>query len=133
MPDIPQPATIQDARAGGATTGTLLSAPLAPATGPIDVPEPVAAKGGTPGAEPMVVVVVKKFWQSATIKALRNAVGVAVGAALLVVALQVVSVSGDVAQINWQTTQKAAIGAAAFSIAAAYAAWWKSRDNNPVK
>jgi hypothetical protein len=125
----PTYATIQIARAEYMDTtgkdlveGTPLTAPLAPASGPI---------AGAP--ESLVVVTVKKFWQSPTIVALRNAVGVAVGGAMLLVAAQVVGVNGDLSQINWQTTQKLAIGAIAFSLASAYAAWWKTRDNNPTK
>jgi hypothetical protein len=115
-------ATIQDARQAGAVTGTMLAAPLAPATGPIV---------GAP--ESIVVVTVKKFWSSPTIVALRNAVGVAVGGAFLLITSQVIEASGDLSKINWQTTQKLAIGAVAFSLASAYAAWWKTRDNNAVK
>ena len=126
------PTTIQEARADGAVAGTMLAAPLAPASGPIDVPDPVATKGDVVGKEPLVVVTVKAFWESATIKALRNAAATAIGLALLVIAAQVVSTGGDVWTINWQTTEKAAIAAAAFSLASGYAAWWKSRDNNPV-
>jgi hypothetical protein len=116
------PATIQEAKAAGAVEGTVLQAPLAPATGPI---------AGAP--ESLVVVTVKSFWASATVKALRNAVATAIGLALLIVAAQIVSANGDVSTINWETTQKAAIAAAAFSLASGYAAWWKSRDNNAVK
>lgn len=130
---IPQPATIQDAKAGGAVAGTMLSAPLAPSTGPIDTPiQPVARKGDEPGREPMVVVAVKSLWQSATVKALRAAVMTACGLAVLIVAAQIISANGDIWAINWQTTQKAAIGAGMFSLASAFAGWWKVHDNNAI-
>jgi hypothetical protein len=119
----PAPTTIEEARAQGlAVAGASISAPLAPKRGPI------AGEAGT-----FVVTVLKDFWKSATIVALRNAVGAAIGIALFGVAMQIVSVNGDLSQINWQTTQKLAIGAIAFSLASAYAAWWKRRDNDPVK
>lgn len=127
------PTTIQQAKAQGAKAGDFLSAPLAPAGGPIPVDEaPIARKGDEPGREPMVVVAVKAFWQSPTIKGLRNAVVTACGVAALVVAVQIISVNGDISKIDLQTTEKAAIGALAFSLASAYAAWWKRRDNNPT-
>jgi hypothetical protein len=115
-------ATIQDARKAGAEEGTMLAAPLAPAVGAIQ---------GAP--ESIVVVTVKSFWNSPTIIAIRNAVIGAVGLALLGVAGQVMASNGDLSQINWQTTQKIAIGTVCFSLASAYAAWWKARDNNAVK
>ena len=138
IPCLPLPATtpttIQDAKADGAVSGTLLMAPLAPATGPITVgvAEPVRAGGGRAAQEPMVVVVVKSFWDSPTIKGLRNAVATAVSLAVGIIVVQIMAVNGDITQINWHTTQKAAIGAAAFSLASAYAAWLKRNDNNPV-
>lgn len=120
----PPPATIDEARDQGlAVTGTSIAAPLAPKKGPI----PNTESGH------LVVTVVKDFWESPTIKAIRNAVITAVGLAVLVVAVQVVAVQGDLSQVNWQTTQKAAIAAAAFSLASGYAAWWKKRDNDPIK
>lgn len=137
MPDVevqtaPAPTTIQAALAGGAVPGTILAAPLAPSSGPIPGPEPVAGTKDTPGRQQLVVVAVQSFWQSKTVKALRNAVGYAIGLALLVVAVQIVSAGGDLWDVNWQTTQKAAIAAGAFSLASAYAAYWKNRDNNPI-
>lgn len=144
MSEVLQPATIQDARAAGAVPGTMLAAPLAPSTGPITVgvadvvpakteTKPDGTTITTPAQEPMVVVTVKRLWDSPTIKALRNAVAGAVGLALLVVAVQIVAENGSIWAINWQTTQKAAIAASAFSLASAYAAWWKRHDNNAVQ
>lgn len=115
-------ATIQDARKAGAETGTMLSAPLAPASGTI-----------TGAPESLVVVTVKSFWNSPTIIALRNAVVAAVGLAVFGFAGQVMAANGDLAQINWETTQKIAIGTVAFSLASAYAAWWRGRDNNATQ
>lgn len=145
MPDgTAAPTTIQEARASGAVEGTMLSAPLAPATGPITVGvAPVVPATTetlpngtiliTPAQEPLVVVAVKRLWDSPTIQALRNAVLTACGLAVAVVALQIITANGDLWAINWQTTQKAAIAAAAFSLASGYAAIWKRKDNNAIQ
>lgn len=126
---LPVPTTIDEAKAAhltatgeALTPGTLLLAPLATKRGPL------AGEAGS-----LVVTVVKDFWDSPTIKALRAAVGTALGLSLLAVSGQVMAASGDLAAVNWQTTQKIAIAAGAFSLASAYAAWWKRRDNDPVK
>lgn len=121
-PVAPVLSSIQDAKAAGAVEGTILSAPLAPASGPVN---------GKP--ESLVVVTLKTFWQSATIKALKNAVLTAIGLAFGVVATQIVVAGGAVSNIDWNVTLNAAIAAAAFSIASAYAAWWKKHDNNVVQ
>jgi hypothetical protein len=122
-PPVPAPTSIEEAKGiAGFGPGTAITAPMSPKSGPI---------AGVAGS--FVVTVIKDFWQSPTIKAIRNAVFAAVGIALFGVAMQVVSVNGDLGQINWQTTQKLAIGAVAFSLASAYAAWWKRKDNDPVK
>lgn len=123
VPVVPAPANIEDAKAlANFGPGTPITAPMAPKNGPL------AGEAGS-----LVVTVVKNFWDSPTIKAIRNAVAAAFGIALFGVAMQVVSVNGDLGQINWQTTQKLFIGAVAFSLASAYAAWWKRRDNDPIK
>lgn len=107
---------------GLAVTGQPITAPLVSSKGPVD-----AASGA------FVVTVLKNFWESPTIVAIKQAVYAAIGIALFGVAMQVVNVNGDLSQINWETTQKLAIGAIAFSLASAYAAWWKRRDNDPIK
>ena len=117
----PAPATIQAAKEAGATAGTVLSAPLAPASGPI---------AGQP--ESLVVTVLKGFWQSPTVKAARNAIIGATSAAVAVLGVQILAANGDIFSVNWQTTEKAAIAALAFNLATAYMTWWKTRDNNPV-
>jgi hypothetical protein len=120
---VPSPATIDEARAQGlAIQGQMISAPLTAKSGDIQLP---------PGS--FVVTVVKGFWQSPTIVAIRNAVFAAVGLALLGVAGQVMAANGDLSQINWQNTQKIAIGTICFALASAYAAWWKKRDNDPTQ
>lgn len=122
-PPVPAPATIDDAKAiAGFGAGTPVTAPMSAKTGPL---------AGAAGS--LVVTVVKNFWESPTIIAIKNAVLAAVGVALFGVAMQIASVKGDLGQINWQTMQKLFIGAVAFSLASAYAAWWKRRDNDPIK
>lgn len=121
-PPTVAPTTIREALAAGATAGTPLVAPLSPKSGPIP------GKSGD-----LVVNVLKGFWESPTIIALRRAVGTAIGLALMAISGQVMAANGDLAQVNWETTQKIAIAAAAFSLATAYAAWWKKHDNDPVK
>jgi hypothetical protein len=117
------PTTIDEAKAiGPVTAGQMVSAPLMPISGPIP------GKSGD-----FVAGVLKNFWQSPTIKAIRNAVIGAVGLGLFGFAAQIIAVSGDFTQINWQTTQKLFIGSVAFTLASAYAAWWKNHDNDPVK
>ena len=120
----PLPTTVAEAQAQGIVVGpgTPITAPLAPQKGPVQ------GEAGT-----FVVGVLKNFWQSPTIVAIRNAVLAAFSIAILGLAMQVVSVNGDLWQINWQTTQKLFIGAVAFSLASAYAAWWKRHDNDPIK
>lgn len=122
-PSVPPPTTIDEARAANPNLapGAQLTAPLAAASGPIDV-QP----------ESLVVVVAKNFWQNATVVAIRNAALAAIGLALFSIAMQVVAANGDLSQVNWQTTQKVAIGTVSFSLASAYAAWWRRRDNNAV-
>lgn len=122
-PPVPAPATIAEAKAiPGFGEGTPVTAPMSPKSGPLE---------GAAGS--LVVTVIKNFWQSPTIIALRNAVITAVGLAFFGVAMQVVSVNGDFSKIDLQTTEKLFIGSVAFTLASAYAAWWKRKDNDPVK
>lgn len=78
-PPVPQPATIQDARAAGAMPGTVLGAPLAPPTGPIDA-----------APESLVVVTVKDWLKSPTVRAGLAMIALAFYAFLGYVADQVV-------------------------------------------
>ena len=117
------PTTIDEAKTQGvAVAGAQFMAPLGPKSGAIDLP-----------AGSFVIGVVKNLWDSPTIKALRNAAATACGLAVGVFVVQVLAVNGDLWAINYQTTEKAAIAAAAFSLASAYAAWWKAHDNDPLK
>jgi hypothetical protein len=117
------PTTIDEAKAQGlAVTGTQFMAPLASSSGAIDHP-----------SGSLVVTVVKGFWESPTIKAIWHVVAGAVGLAILGVAGQIMAASGDITAMNWQTTEKIFIGTLAFALASAYAAWWKTKDNDPVK
>jgi hypothetical protein len=120
----PSPTNLVEAKEQGIPIGpgTQITAPLAPKSGP------VPGKSGD-----FVVGVLKDFWESPTIKALRNAVVTAVGLGVLAVVGQVLAANGDLWAVNWQTTQKIAIAATAFSLASAYAAWWKRKDNDPIK
>lgn len=120
---VPAPATITDAKAiPGFGSGTPVTAPMSSKTGPL---------AGAAGS--LVVTVIKNFWQSPTIIAIRNAVFAAVGLGFFGFAMQVVSVNGDFSKIDFQTTEKLFIGTVAFTLASAYAAWWKRHDNDPVK
>lgn len=122
-PALGAPTSIEEAKAlGPVTAGQLVVAPLTPINGPID---------GKPGD--FVAGVLKGFWESPTIKALRNAVATAVGLGIGVVTTQIIVAQGNLWDVNWQVTQKAAIAVVAFSLATAYAAWWKKHDNDPVQ
>lgn len=116
------PKTITEAIAQGLKAGDPVTAPLTPKRGTIE---------GQPGD--LVVGVLKDFWESPTIIALRRGIATALGLALLAISGQVMAANGDLSAVNWETTQKVAIAAGAFSLASAYAAWWKRNDNDPVK
>lgn len=135
-----QPTTIQDARSDGAVTGTMISAPLAPAKGPITiVPDVVRATDGAPAKEPMVVVAVKAFWDSPTVKAARNVIGAAILAVFGVLAVTCAGVwtNGhsifEKGRIDWRATETAAEIAAGTILTSAFFTWMKRRDNNPVQ
>jgi hypothetical protein len=132
-------ATIQEAKAAGAvpmktlddgttTKGTMLSAPLAPPTGPIGAP-----------AESLVVVTVKKFWQSKTAQAIKGVLVTAAAAVLLVFCSQLLTVwsSGksvlDKGAIDWRSTERAGEIAGGGIIVAAVMAWARKHDNNAVQ
>jgi hypothetical protein len=100
--------------------GANMMAPLAPAKG---------STGQTPGSP--VVVIVQSFWGSATIKAFRNMVVGAFGAVVFFVAGQIIA-AGGVFGVDWNKTMHAAINAGCVALALAFAAWMKTRDNNPV-
>jgi hypothetical protein len=121
-------ATIQAARASGATAGTLLAAPLAPATGPI---------AGVP--ESMVVVTVKSFWQSPTWTAIKAVLASA--AAIVVITLggaftavwaksQSIFTPGA---IDWRATEIACEISGGGVLVAGVMAWARKYDNNAVK
>ncbi len=139
--DILTPTTIQEARADGAQPGTMISAPLAPATGPIvvGVPQVVRADTGRLAQEPMVVVTVKAFWDSPTIKAARAIIFSAILAVLAVLFTTFAGVwtSGhsifEPGVINWRATEVASEIAAGTILATAFFAYLKRRDNNPVQ
>lgn len=121
-------ATIQEAKKAGVVVGDVTAAPLAPQKGPIDAPP-----------ESMVVVVVKKFWDSPTIKAARNVMATAVIAVLGVFATACMKVWGaghsifEAGQIDWRATEVSAEVAAGLIIGAAILAWKKVKDNNPIQ
>jgi hypothetical protein len=144
QPATPQHATIQDARAAGAVEGTMLMAPLAPASGPITVgvADVVPAKTEkladgstvtTPAKEPMVVVVLKTFWTSATVIWLRRLVAGAFGGAFVIV-LEPYAVGGK-SWADFTLLSAWPVFSHAFEVAilAALFAYWKTRDNNAIK
>jgi hypothetical protein len=125
---IPQPATIQEARENGAVEGTVLAAPLAPSKGPIDAP-----------AESLVVVTVKKFWDSKTAKAIKAVLIAAFASVVIVFGSTCLTVwsSGksifDAGAIDWRNTERACEIAGGGVIVAGVMAWARKRDNNPVQ
>lgn len=102
--------------------GEPMSAPLAPASGKIEEPA-----GST------VVVVVQRFWDSPTIRALRYLVGVSWGLFLTYTLGEVIAQKGDVTLVNWHSTLHVGANVAVLSLASGIFAWLKSHDNNPVK
>ncbi len=125
---IPQPDTIQEARANGAIVGTILAAPLAAAKGPIDAP-----------AESLVVVTVKKFWDSPTAKAIKGVLVAAFAAVVLVFGSTCLTTWAaqksifDKGAIDWRNTERAAEIAGGGVIVAGIMAWARKVDNNPVQ
>lgn len=125
---VPTPATIQEARSAGATPGTILAAPLAPATGPI---------AGDP--ESLVVVTVKEFWKSPTAAAIKGVLLTAGAAVLLVLGTTILQAWGegkslfDAGAIDWRNTERACEIAGGGVIVAAVMAWARKHDNNAVK
>lgn len=124
----PLPTTIQEALATGAKEGTLLTAPLVPAKGPIDLP-----------AESLVVVTVKKFWDSKTAKAIKGVLLAAFAAVVIVFGSTCLTVwsSGksifDAGAVDWRNTERAAEIAGGGVLVAAVMAWARKIDNNPVQ
>lgn len=117
------PKTLDEARAQGvAAPGLVVVAPLAPKTGPIP---------GKPGD--FVGTVLKSFWDSPTIKSLRNAIVLAILVGGGIVASEIIKVKGNWEAMDWHVTLDAAGAAALLSLAFGYAAWLKVRDNDPVK
>ena len=127
-PVVAQPATIQDAKAAGAVTGTMLAAPLAPAAGPINAP-----------AESLVVVTVKNFFDTPTWKAMRTVLQAAGGAVILVLGGTFLSTWAagksilEAGAVNWRTLEVACEVAGGGVIVTAVMGWAKVHDNNPAK
>lgn len=127
-PAVPAPATIQDAIAGGATEGTLLTAPLAPAKGPIDAP-----------AESLVVVTVKKFWDSKTARAIKGVLLAAFAAVVITFGTTCLTTWAggksifDKGAVDWRNTERAAEIAGGGVLVAGVMAWARKIDNNPVQ
>jgi len=124
----PQPGTLEAVKAAGLGAGDNIVAPLVSASGPI---EHVV---GTP-----VVLIVKSFWDSPTIKTARNIIlaCLATNAALLGAQFMNVWASGhsifDASAINWATQLRAMEITSGPIIVAAIMAWSKKRNNDPVK
>ena len=125
---IAAPATIQAALAGGAEPGTMLSAPLAPAKGPID------AK-----AESLVTVTVKNFFDTPTWKAIRTVLQSALGLVLLSIGGTFMATWSagksifDAGAVNWRAVEIACEISGGGAIVTAVMAWAKKTDNNPSK
>lgn len=120
--------SIASAKADGAVAGTVLSAPLAPATGPIEGE-----------AESLVVVTVKNFFDSKTWKAIRAVLVSATALVALALMDTFVGVwtSGksvfDTGAIDWRMTERACEIAAGLYIGSVVMAWARKYDNNAVK
>lgn len=127
-PPPSQPATIQEARAAGAVPGTILAAPLAPSKGPIDAP-----------AESLVVVTVKRFWDSKTAKAIKAVLLAAFASVVIVFGSTCLTVWSagkslfDKGAVDWRNTERAAEIAGGGVIVAGIMAWARKIDNNPVQ
>jgi hypothetical protein len=120
--------SIQAARAAGASEGTVLAAPLAPATGPIAGP-----------AESLVVVTVKNFFQTKTWGAIK-AVLVTFTAAILIVLCGTFSVVWSHGQsifakgaVDWRAVEIACEVSGGGVLVTAVMAWAKKHDNNPAQ
>ena len=126
--DIPLHATIQEAKAAGAVEGSILSAPLAPAHGPIQ---------GEP--ESLVVVTLKNFFETPTWKAVRTvfqAAGLAVFVTFAASLMNVWSAGKsvfDAGAIDWRATERVAELAAGPVLVAGLMALMKKKDNNASK
>jgi hypothetical protein len=124
---VAAPATIQDALAGGAVPGTMLIAPLAPATGAIDQK-----------AESLAIVTVKNFFDTPTWKAMRTVLQAAGGAVVLVLGGTFLTTWGagksifDAGAVNWHAVEVACEVAGGGVIVTAVMGWAKIHDNNPT-
>ena len=97
-----------------------VKAAIAPAAGPIDVP-----------ADTPVVTVVRAFWDSPTIRAIRAMVIAAFSAASLA-ALYLVWTAGNIKKVDWSAVAFAFENAFVIGLAGLLFAWLKTRDNNPT-
>lgn len=143
-----QPKTIQAARADGAIAGTMISAPLAPAFGPITkgVNQVIRAEPGDPTSarEPMVVLSLKAFWDSPTIIKARRIVIACAGTGVLAAGTilgTAISAGKTIWTLPWgqagTTLLTVALGALIAAVAAAittgYFVVQKTTDNNPIQ
>ncbi len=128
-PQTPAPTNIEQAKAQGlAVAGTQLLAPLSPKSGPIP------GKSGD-----LVVGVLKDFWESKTVIAAKRIIVSALLAVVAVILAQcgLAWTAGksllDPGAIDWRLTERLAEIAAGGIISSAFFAWYKKRDNDPVK
>jgi hypothetical protein len=143
-----QPKTIQDARADRAVPGTMISAPLAPAFGPITVgvEQVVRATPGDPTSarEPMVVLTLKAFWDSPTVIKARRIIIACMGTGVLAAGTilgTAISAGKTIWTLPWgqagTTLLTVALGALIAAVAAAittgYFVVQKTSDNNPIQ
>jgi len=124
--EVPLHPSIQDARKAGAEEGTILAAPLAPATGPIDVKP-----------ESLVVVTAKNFFDTSTWTAIKAVLISAFAAIALTLGTTFISTwsSGksifDKGAVDWHATEIACEVSGGGIIVTAVMAWAKKHDNNP--
>ena len=110
--------TVADLKKG---VGSYATAVVAPKEGPINVPP------GTP-----VILVVKRFWESPTIKKLVHVVIAAWGVFLAYVGFEIVK-AGDLWGVDWKSVAREGANVAALSALAGYGISLKQKDNDPVK
>lgn len=134
MSAVLSPTTIQQARKDGAVEGTMLSAPLAPAVGPITVgvTAPTTAKGDVLAREPLVVVVAVKFWKSETIIWLRRLVIGAFGLAGAIVLKPYTLGTKPWAEFTFASAWLVFSHAFVVALCSAIFAYLKTRFNNPI-
>ena len=126
--NVPQPTTIQSAKAQGLGVGDIIGAPLAPASGPIQ---------GAP--ESLVAVTVKNFFDTKTWKAIRTVLQAAAAAIILTLGVTFTNTWAkgqsifSAGAVDWRATEIACEVSGGGVIVLAVMTWAKKVDNNPSK